>query len=181
MRIWQLLSLAGCLLLVHAASARAQDPKGVGVTMAYPGSIGLLWRASDKVAVRPELTISGSTIDSPSGLEGSSWSLGTGVSALFYLKEYAQVRTYFTPRFDYTRSSSSSETSSATIPSLDSSRWNAGGAGSFGVQYTPGEKFGVFGEVGFGFSYTTLPSITGNGGHGIGWGMRSGVGVIYYP
>ena len=182
MRIRQLLSLAGCLLLVHSAAAQAQDTGKVGVTMAYPAAIGLIWHATDKMAVRPEFTISGSSAESSSGFEASSWSFGTGVSVLFYLKDYDHVRTYFTPRFDYSRSSSSSETGASTAPSIDTSRWSSGAAGSFGVQYTPGDKFGVFGEVGFGFSYSSLPSAAApNSGHATGWGMRSGVGVIFYP
>ena len=181
MRIWQLVSLAGCLLLAESSAARAQDTKKVGVTMAYPTSIGLIWPASNKVAVRPEFTISGSSVESPSGLDGSSWNVGTGVSVLFYLKDYERVRTYFTPRFDYSRSSSSSDTGSASIPSIDTTRWASDGSGSFGVQYAPGDKFGVFGEVGFGFSYSKLPSLTGSDGHATAWGMRSGVGVIFYP
>jgi hypothetical protein len=182
MRIWQLMSLAGCLLLVESSAARAQDTKKVGVTMAYPTSIGLIWPVSNKVAVRPDFTISGSSAESASGLDASSWNLGAGVSVLFYLKDYDRVRTYFTPRFDYARSSNSSDTGSSAVPSIDTTRWNAGGAGSFGVQYAPGEKFGVFGEVGFGFSYSTLPSAAaGSNGHATGWGLRSGVGVIYYP
>jgi hypothetical protein len=182
MRIWQLVSLAACFLFVDSAAARAQDATKVGVTMAYPTSIGLIWPMSDKVAVRPEFTISGSSAESPTGLETSSWTIGTGVSVLFYLKDYDRVRTYFTPRFDYSRSSSSSDTGSASIPSIDLTRWASGGSGSFGVQYAPGEKFGVFGEVGFGFSYSSLPSLTeGSTGHATGWGMRSGVGVIFYP
>ena len=182
MRIWQLLSLAGSLLLVHSAAVQAQDATKVGVTMAYPTSIGLIWPMSDKVAVRPEFTISGSSAESPAGLEASSWNIGTGVSLLLYLKDYDRVRTYFTPRFDYSRSSSSADTGSASIPSIDTTRWASGGAGSFGVQYAPGEKFGVFGEVGFGFSYSSLPSVTGGSdGHATAWGMRSGVGVIFYP
>jgi len=181
MRIWQLVSLAGCLLLVESSAARAQDTKKVGVTMAYPTSIGLIWPASNKVAVRPEFTISGSSVESPSGLDGSSWNVGTGVSVLFYLKDYERVRTYFTPRFEYSRSSSSSDTGSGAIPSIDATRSASGGSGSFGVQYAPGEKFGVFGEVGFGFSYSKLPSFTGSDGHATAWGMRSGVGVIFYP
>lgn len=183
MRIRQLLSLAGCLLLVHSAAAQAQDAQKVGVTMAYPASIGIIWPVTNKIAVRPEFTISGSSAESSSGLEASSWSFGTGVSALFYLKDFDHVRTYFTPRFDYSRSSTSSDTGSSSVPNVDSTRSAWGGSGSFGVQYSPAQKFGVFGEVGFGFSYAHLPpAVNGSAsGHATGWGLRSGVGVIYYP
>lgn len=182
MRIWQLVSLAGCLLFVESSAARAQDTNKVGITMAYPTSIGLIWPVSNKLAVRPDFTISGSSAEAASGLDASSWNIGAGVSVLVYLKDYDHVRTYFAPRFDYARSSNRSETGASTIPSIDTTRWNAGGAGSFGVQFTPGERFGVFGEVGFGFSYSTLPSATSpSTGHATGWGLRSGVGVIFYP
>jgi hypothetical protein len=181
MRIRRLLSLVGCVVLAGTAAAQAQDTRQVGVTIAYPTSVGVLWPISDRVSLRPDFTYSGSSSEASSGFEASSWSIGTGVSVLFYLTEHDHVRTYFSPRFDYSRSSSRSGTSGIPIPPIDTSRWASGGSGAFGVQYKPGDKFGVFGEVGFGVSYAKLPSVTGTQGHTTGWGLRSGVGVIFYP
>ena len=47
-----------CLALVLAAcgTASAQDHGPVGITMAFPTSIGAIFHATDKVAIRPEFT-----------------------------------------------------------------------------------------------------------------------------
>jgi hypothetical protein len=169
---------------VLGGSAAAQDAGKVGITMGYPASIGLIWHASDSIAIRPELTFSGSSAESdgPGIVGGESWAVATGVSALFYMKKYDNLRTYFTPRFTYARTSSTTDISSITTSSSTSRSRTIGGAGSFGAQYALGDKFSVFGEVGFGLMRSTSSSSFSSGKSKItSWGTRAGAGVIYYP
>ena len=58
MRSARILSLAAFVTGLAVTSAGAQDQGKIGITMAYPASVGMLWRVSDKVAVRPELSTS---------------------------------------------------------------------------------------------------------------------------
>lgn len=111
MQIRRFLFLAGGLLFLTCRTAGAQDAGKTGVTMGYPASIGFIWHASDKVAIRPELSISGgSSESSPSSFaaENDTWSLGTGVSVLFYLDSYDHLKTYFSPRFTCSRNTTES-------------------------------------------------------------------------
>ena len=68
MRIRRFLLAAG-LVCLTCGTASAQGAGKTGVTMGYPASIGVIWHASDKVAIRPELSlIGGSRVLSPAGL-----------------------------------------------------------------------------------------------------------------
>jgi hypothetical protein len=181
----------------------AQDTHTVGVTMGYPASFGVLWHASKKVAIRPEISFAGSSTESTTSLpssqtslpsissEGDGWSIGTGVSALFYLRTYEHLRTYVSPRFTYayTSVSTSSNVPNATGALISGKQTGKGasGTGSFGAQYMLGDRFSVFGEVGFGFSHSTSSSSsssttsTATKGSSNAWGTRAGVGVVFYP
>jgi hypothetical protein len=195
MRIRRFLVLSAVLIAVLPASARAQDKHKAGITMGFPASVGVLWHVNEKVALRPELTFGGSSSETSitTGtqtitINSDGWSIGTGVSALFYLKTEDRLRTYVSPRFIYSHTSASSDTSGlTTVPGqtpLDATQtgdaW--GGIGSFGAQYAVGDRFTVFGELGFGFTHSsTSRTATGTSGSGNAWGTRGGVGIVYYP
>jgi hypothetical protein len=105
----------------------AQDTPRFGVVMGYPAAVGVLWNVADRLAVRPQLTISKGSGEStttttlPTGLpsipsftttttsSSSSWSAGVGVSALVYLTKGEALRTYVCPGFTYSRSSTTIE------------------------------------------------------------------------
>jgi hypothetical protein len=185
MRIARLATMAALMGLAAVSTAGAQEQHTVGITMGYPASIGLLWRLNDKVAIRPELSITGSDSGSSGSsfvTDTSSWALGTGVSALFYLHKYDNLRTYVVPRFTYNRNSNTSTSSGFTTAETTTTNTSAGFAGSFGAQYSLGDRFGVFGEVGFGFNHSTAKSsFSGTTLSGNTWGSRTGVGIIFYP
>jgi hypothetical protein len=186
MRIVRILSLAALAAVFAVSSADAQDQKKIGITMAYPANVGVLLRVGDKVAVRPELSFTGGTSETSSTsfeTESDSWTLNTGVSVLFYLKKYDDLRTYFTPRFTYAHGSSTSNaTGSVVNPSVTSTLDGIGFAGSFGAEYSLGSRFAAFGEVGFGFAHaTTKSSILPTELSSNNWGSRAGVGVIFFP
>lgn len=186
MRIRRFLSLTIGLFLFACGTAAAQEPGKTGVTMAFPGAIGIIWHATDQLAIRPDFFFSHSSVDSSSSsITSSGWTLGMNISALFYMRKYEHVRTYFSPRFTYSRSrtTTTQPASQFVLPEVTSTTSSAGGGGSFGAQYSPTPRFSVFGEIGLAFSHretkpgsTTLPSgIKGNG-----WGTTSGVGVVFY-
>ena len=184
MRVRRLVWLSLSVIALSALPAAAQDKK-VGVTMGYPAAIGLLWRASDTVAVRPEFNFAGGSGESDGtfDVESNSWAVGTGVSVLFYLKKYDRLQTYFTPRFSYTHSSSSSDIDGpVTNPEPESSSNTYGFAGLFGAEQSIGDKFAVFGEVGFGFTHSKAKSnLTPSTPTSRNWGTRAGVGVVFFP
>src|SRR5689334_14226925 len=77
--------LAWCVIGV-AANAPAQDKGRIGVTTGYPAAIGLQCYLADRVAVRPEISFSKADTASESIVAATTdfWSLGTGVSVLFF-------------------------------------------------------------------------------------------------
>ena len=184
--------VAVCLAVVAATprTAGAQDTRKTGIVIGFPTAVGILWHASDKVALRPEFAVSGSsndlTVNTTSGTTSgttashtTSWGFGFGMSALFYLHTDDKLRTYIVPRFAWTHSSSSSDLSAISGTNLDLTTDSYGGSGSFGAQYGLGNRFAVFGELGLEVAHHTTDrplSSTGNS-----WGTRAGVGVVLYP
>lgn len=171
-------------LLAASASASAQDKK-VGLTMGYPSSVGVVWHLSDKVALRPELSLAGGSAEtSASGFssETDSTTIVTGISALFYLNTADKLRTYVSPRFTYAHATTTSNLSSITNSTAKSTANNTGGQGSFGAQYYVSSRFAVFGELGLGFSHNESTSnLTPTKNTSWAWGTRSAVGIIFYP
>jgi Outer membrane protein beta-barrel domain len=185
MRIRRTLGLCFLLVAIVPALAAAQDTRKVGITMGYPAAFGVLWHASSSLAIRPELSVSGSsneTLSNSFESEGDGWAVGTGISALFYLGPADKLRTYVSPRYTYAHTSNTTELASVTNSSTTATTNINSVAGSFGAQYAVGDRFSVYGEVGFGFSHSTAKSSpSGIKGSGNSWGLRSGVGVVFYP
>ena len=46
------------VLVATATQTSAQEKGTVGLTMGYPASVGLLWHATERVAIRPAVTVS---------------------------------------------------------------------------------------------------------------------------
>ena len=189
-----------------AASAAAQDRGRVGLVMGYPASVGIIWHATGGVAIRPEFTVgntsietSTSSIPSSSGpfptpsttvtTKGDSRTLGVGISALFDLHRWDNLRAYFSPRFSYSDLQSTTESSVSSGPAvLAPNRTDTDGrsisvSGSFGAQYLLGHRFAVFGETGVAYSDSDSTGISVSSRSTTttsGWGLRSGVGVAFY-
>ena len=203
-------ALMTLLCAIAPAVAGAQDVPKIGLTMGYPSAIGVQWQIADRVAVRPEITLTRSTGDSTSNdLLGTtplstndSTGVGAGLSALFYVARWESLRTYVSPRFAYTRTTTSASTTPGTSTS-DSTTSAYSTSGSFGAQYSLGRHFGVFGEVGLGYtsvttaltSTLTLGVVSSVGGvvtsstrvelvhsssHSNSLATRSGAGVIFF-
>ena len=180
-------------IVLFAAAASAQDKGQTGLTMASPTSLGLLWHASASVALRPEFTLqktSNETTGASSGVSGTSdsWAWGVGVSGLFYVRQWESLRAYVSPRFAYSRSTTSSQQTISprnTSVSAESTFNSYLASGSLGAQYSLGRRFAVFAETGFGYTHTTssgtstLGSSSGEN-HNNSWGTRAGIGAILY-
>jgi len=181
MRAFLIAAMSACVIVAGAVPADAQEKGQAGITMGYPASIGLLWHLSDRVAIRPEFSFTNSDSSSASIVSADSrfWSLGTGVSALFYSAAHDNLRTYVSPRFSYTRTHGDSNITTTTATSYSV-------AGMFGAQYSLGRRFGVFGEIGVGYARQTgstateLVGLTRVASHSDSIGTRSGVGVVLY-
>jgi len=163
-----LLTIAAVLI---STIASAQDTPKLGVTMAAPSAIGILWQVSDRIAVRPEVTLSRNSAESnqndPIGAalvtSDDSYAAGVGIGALFYVGRWDALRTYLIPRFSYTRSSTSAAINNNSIlgPSTsESSASNYQTSAAFGGQYSLGRHFGLFGEAGFSYTRTNSSSST---------------------
>jgi hypothetical protein len=182
------IALALCVGALIPVFASAQEAGQSGISMGYPGAIGFVYHVSDSVAVRPEVSFSRNTSRSSSTFapsESSGWSTGVGASALLYFGKTDNVRPYFSPRFAYSRAQSTFVSSSNILGSAATSTTSShgdaySGTGSFGAQYTPTRRFGIFGEVGFGYSHTTSSGVASSKVTTNNWATRTAVGAIFY-
>jgi len=183
MRIRRLLILAAVFCFAVSGTAGAQEKGKAGVTIAYPGSIGLIWHATDKVAIRPTFSLAHSDSEVSTGTsENESTNINLDLAVLFYLKKYDNVRTYISPRFEYSRTTSTTTTvNPSSLPEVTTTGTFTGGAGVFGAQYSPTGRFSVFGEVGLAFNHRRSESESfATVAKTNTWGTTSGVGVIFY-
>lgn len=152
------------LQVTFPSAARAQDEPKVGLTMGYPSAIGVLWHATERLAIRPEVTATRGSSESSSsdpiiGAAGVStpsdnWQVGVGLSGVFYLTRDGGLRTYLTPRFAHSRTSASNAVAGSVVSST-SEGWIYTTSGAFGAQYSFARHFGVFGEVGAAYTSST--------------------------
>ena len=154
MRTVRVLALTAALMLVSGL-AGAQEAGKTGLTMAYPGSIGVIWHASDAVAIRPGFTFNHTSGENAAGNDNHSWGLGLDLGVVFYLRKYDNVRTFVSPLFSYTRTSISATpiSTSGSLPQITSHNDATAGAGTFGAQFFATPHFSVYGEAGIGFSH----------------------------
>lgn len=168
-----------CLAMFPAMS-RGQERGQVGVTMGYPTAAGMIWHATDRIAVRPEITFTQTTskaeLSAPNASsESTGRALGVGASLLWYVgSSEGNVRPYLSPRIIYNRLTEDDDEDAV-------GSWTM--SGSFGAQYTPHRRLGVYGEVGFGRTHhemtRTFPTLTAKTSVTT-WSTRSAVGVIFY-
>jgi hypothetical protein len=171
-----LFSLA--LVVLSARPSNAQDVGHVGLTMAFPAAVGVIWQATDRLAIRPDFQFSQSGSGS---LTSSQLSTAVGVSALFYVRKWDNLRAYLSPRFGYQHSSVTLASSVVISPSADQYSY----AGSFGAEYQLHRRFAVFGEAGIAYSHTVMENPSGLSGASVSttghiWGTRAGIGAIVY-
>ena len=163
------------LLLLAPATALAQEERTVGVSMGYPSTVAVLWHATDRVAVRPEITFSTSSTD-VGDRDSSASAVSVGASVLFYVLQRDALSTYVAPAYGYAHGSNESTSG------LESTSRAHNISGSFGVQYRLGERVSVFGETGISFTATTLEADDAFGSSTTSdrFGNRSAVGLVFY-
>ena len=164
------------LLCLSIVPAHAQERGQTGITMALPESIGLIWHASDSVAVRPEVDFGfiSTKSDTPVGeVEGDGHTFLIGASVLFYTGQLDEVRTYVAPRLAYATTSYGDDDSVGGVSI----------AGSFGAQYTPVRRFSIFAEVGLEYNRraTSFDAAIGEfDASSTEIGPRTSIGVVLY-
>jgi hypothetical protein len=166
-----------CAALLPAA-AHAQEKGKSGVTMGFPASIGLIWHASEKVAVRPEFSFTHSSVDAQGG-DTSSDSLGLGASVLFYTAKWDNVSAYVAPRVAWSHGSAESRADVGGFNN-ESSADSYTYSGSLGAQAWVGTRFSVFGEAGVSYTHGESETSLGTELKNKSFGLRSGVGAILY-
>lgn len=201
------LVLAVSVVLSAGANAFAQDAGQIGVTLGYPSAVGVIWHVTGNVAVRPEISFSTGSTDSPALSstfslpavsadlgETSSTTVTAGVSGLFYFGQWDKLRAYVSPRYTYTRLTS--DTGSTFSTDARNSAYTL--TGSFGAHYQLHRRFAVFGETGFGYTRTrttltsvlllpvipvgpTIPApVTRSEINSHSWATRTSAGAIFY-
>jgi hypothetical protein len=170
------------LCVLSPTTAWAQDKGDMGLTISAPSAIGLMWHASERLAIRPEFSFGLTETDGEGTLPDiSSKSFALGVSALLYTHRWDELRLYVSPRFTYSYATTSIDIESPlNITDSTLSSWTA--TGSIGAQYALGTRFGVFAEAGL--SYSSQQSETGlsSSPDRTTWafGTRAAVGGILY-
>ncbi len=166
--------------------------------MGYPGSVGVLWHVTTRIAIEPEITIAniraesrfestviiGNTTVSSVTLSSTTdgWTTSPGVGLRIYVGKWDNVSTYVAPAYVYHRSSTTATTtgpvglpgSGTRAETRESESVSHDIRGMFGVQYAPHRKFGVFGEVGVRYVTSELPGVTISGSGGLGSASTSG-------
>ena len=172
------------LVLIAAVPVSAQDERRVGVVAAHPASFGVLWQVTDGFALRGDGSFDWSTFESASTItlgltlpfgpgssttttfrsEASNRDVAFGISALIDLHRRDQLRVYAAPRVALGFSRTTVTTTQDPPSALDrimapetttrTSRTPAFDL-MFGASTRIGERFGVFGEIGAGYSRTS--------------------------
>jgi len=180
------LAIGIAAVLLVARPTAAQDTGRVGITMGYPGAVGVLWHLTSRVAIEPEIAISktrvesrvdtsiviGSTIISSGSISTTTdgWTTSPGVSLRIYVGKWDDVSAYLAPGYVYHHNSSTSTTTApggfgsvARVETRELSSTTHDVRGMFGVQYAPHRKFSVFGEVGLRYAHADLPTVAASG------------------
>jgi hypothetical protein len=208
MRLRSIASSVVLLTFLLAAPVIAQEHGQVGLSMGYPASVGVVWHVADRVAIRPEISLVQSSTDTTAittvtfatslGVQTQttraqfvtdSTTVGTGVSALFYVWKREALSAFVTPRYAYNRGTSTTTGGGIGTPT-ENTATNHFISGSFGAQYALGRRFSVFGEIGLGYTRSRVDNVptdslaigasTGSETTSHGVSTRSAAGVVFY-
>lgn len=200
--------VASAVMALCASPASAQDERRVGVVVAYPGSVGVQWQASDRLAIRFETdftqfnTTSTTTMElfvvgrrtegdvqSYSSDTRSSY-VDTGVSVLIDIYRSDALRLYLAPRagvaFERVQQKtrldglSPEDLARLTFPADSEFTVRAPSGGiSVGARHDLTGRFRIFGEAGFHYTRRTEPAGRfGSEYSSSAFGLRSGVGAV---
>jgi hypothetical protein len=165
--------------LVCAAPLAAQEKGQVGLDLSFHGSpaIGVTWHLSKRLALRPSLGFTRSSMESEDILswngmsatvpdESERSSVRYGVATLFYLPAVAETSTYLGASYHRIGASSESDPTEVEIasgflsrqPGNDIEESGNSAAAFLGLKRFIGKKVAVYGEAGLGFSWRTVES-----------------------
>lgn len=169
-----------CALCAWPAAAYAQERGNVGLVIAMPTDVGVIWHVTDTVAVRPEINFSFGSSELEglgASAESSRRAYSLETSVLFYAGDVSGVRTYVAPRVGFEWSSLDPQDNDTEI-SGDSVEVSL----SYGAEYAPVARFSIFGELGLEYARATAGLDTGGNieSRTSAWGPRTQVGVILY-
>ena len=154
-----------------ASTASAQAAGSVGLSFQTPAAIGVLWHASDKVALHPELTFARTTSDNgATDVTTNTWGVAVGLPV--YLSDADNLRTYFSPRVGYTRSSGDAGTTSSTNTQLNLSL-------SYGAHYSLSKRLAAFAETGVAYNDSKFEAGASTSNSKL-FGLRSSIGLVLY-
>jgi len=192
--VWVLLAVVAA---VPARPAAAQQAGDVGVTMGYPGALGVVWHVTGGVALRPDVAVTRSTSESTTTSTGifqgaalsssntsEGWNTTVGLSALVTVRTIDRLRLYLTPRVAWSHATSDNETGlTGALSAFTATTKGVVASGAFGTQYNVHDRFALFGELGL--QYTTLTTTSDfpgskNDTDSTSLGLRSAVGVTFY-
>lgn len=189
--LWLVMALS-----VTASPAAGQEAGDVGVTMGYPGAVGLVWHVTDGLAVRPDVSVTRNTSESrtdsslfagqnlSSTTTSDGWGSTVGVSALVNVRTIERLRLYLTPRVAYTHSTAENESGlTGALSAFTTTTRGFIASGSFGTQYNVHDRFALFGELGLQYTaLTTESDFPGSRSEtdSTTFGLRSAVGVTFY-
>ena len=149
-----IVTLCVCLASFYGTAASAQEKGQIGLIVAFPTNAGIIWHATDRLAVRTTVTFANSSNEFAASLEGGppgqpptfsttstgdSWSIGSSLSVLFYLKQWDDVRVYVAPTYSYRHGHSTTTTMQRVLGSdrtetTESTATDHSVAGAFGAQ-----------------------------------------------
>lgn len=187
--------MAVALGLGAALPATAQERGAVGVTMGYPAAIGVVWQATDALALRPDVSFtwtSSESVNTVSLFPGTTpvsttstvdaVNTGAGLSALVTLHRADRFRVYLVPRVAYVRSTVDLDAGLAgAAVDTTTNGWLA--SGGVGAQVAVHDHLAIFGEAGGQYSWQRgTSSLTTSRSEDTtrAAGLRSAVGVILY-
>ncbi len=187
--------MAVALGLGAALPATAQERGAVGVTMGYPAAIGVVWQATDALALRPDVSItwtSSESVNTVSLFAGATpvsttstvdaVNTGVGLSALVTVHRADRFRVYLVPRVAYVRSTVDLDAGLAgAAVDTTTNGWLA--SGGVGAQVAVHDHLAIFGEAGGQYSWQRgTSSLTTSRSEDTtrAAGLRSAVGVIVY-
>lgn len=124
------------ILTLGASGAGAQEQARVALDLGYPPALAVLWRVSERVALRPELGFS----YSGGGQSATIWSLAPGASALVSVRPSGALTPYVGARL------AGFWIKAGTGPE----EWLA--AALIGARYAVDRRFGISAETGVAYT-----------------------------
>jgi hypothetical protein len=92
------------LMLALAPTATAQEPR-LGLTVAYPTGVGVIWRVSERLALRPEFTLgySNEIDDQFANVRANAWRFGVALSGVVSIVRDGPRHLYAAPYYEFQR------------------------------------------------------------------------------